>query len=388
MRRLSLSIGLAAVLTLAAACGDDDGGGATETSPADEPAGGETTEDAPTDSVGDDSASIEPDAGDEERPFEGRELNVTSWGGSWTDATREFYTEPFEEETGVTVNFLETGGDQTAFVLLQAQQGSMTVDLMDGSDSGQLLLQELLLPYPDDLYELMAETSRPEYVDEYFLGFGNAATLVVCNPNIIERCPTTPEEFFDVDGFPGSRAMTASYDSVMTLALLADGVPAEDLFPLDVDRAIAKLEEIKPHIDVWTESGAQQVQTMADEEVGISYMWSGRANEVRRDYIPEVQMMWDAATMGYGNGYLVPVGAPNADIAFELIRWIVEHPEAQAKWTEATAYETPTAELPNLVPPEVVSNLPGEFNVAEVPSDALAAQAEELQLAWQQFITS
>src|SRR5690606_36015661 len=137
--------------------------------------------------------------------------------------------------------------------------------------------------------------------------------------------------------------------------------------------------EIRPHVDVWTESGAQQVQVMADEEVGISYVWSGRANEVQRDYIPELQMAWDAATMGYGNGYLVPVGAPNADIAFELIRWIVEYPEAQAEWTVATMFETPTLELPDLVPPEVVANLPDEFQVAEVPSDALAAQSEELQ---------
>lgn len=385
MKRLSYCVGALALVLVAAACGGDDDGTATNDATA--PATGDATVDESTDASAEPTADTGDTGASDERPFEGRELNVTSWGGSWTDATREFYTDPFSEETGVTVNFLETGGDQTAFVLLQAQQGNMTVDLMDGSDSGQLLLQELLQEYPEDLQALMAETSRPEYVDPHYLGFGNAATLVVCNPNIVEVCPTTPAEFWDVENFPGSRAMTASYDSVMTLALLADGVPAEELFPLDVDRAVAKLEEIRPHVDVWTESGAQQVQVMADEEVGISYMWSGRANEVQRDYIPEVQMAWDAATMGYGNGYLVPVGAPNADIAFELIRWIVEHPEAQAQWTVATMYETPTLELPDLVPPEVVANLPGEFQVAEVPSDALAAQAEELQIAWQQFIT-
>lgn len=382
MKRLSYCVG-ALALALVAACGGDDDGADDAPAPAtDDATADEATATADTGTAGED------DGGESgERRFEGRELNVTSWGGSWTDATREFYTDPFSEETGVTVNFLETGGDQTAFVLLQAQQGNMTVDLMDGSDSGQLLLQELLQEYPEDLQALMAETSRPEYIDPYYLGFGNAATLVVCNPNLVERCPTTAAEFWDVENFPGTRAMTASYDSVMTLALLADGVPADQLFPLDVERSIAKLEEIRPHIDVWTESGAQQVQVMADEEVAISYMWSGRANEVQRDYIPELQFAWDAATMGYGNGYLVPVGAPNADIAFELIRWIIEHPEAQAEWTKKTMYETPTLELPNLVPQEVINNLPGEFNVAEVPSDALAAQAEELQIAWQQFIT-
>lgn len=322
-----------------------------------------------------------------DRPFEGRVLNITSWGGPWTEATKQFYTDPFSEETGVTVNFLETGGDQTAYVLLQARQNTMDVDLMDGSDAGQLLLQGVLQPYPEDLVALMEESVQPKYVDEYFLGFGNAASLVVCNPALVDKCPSTPAEFFDVENFPGDRGMTASYDSVMTLALLADGVPADELFPIDIERSIAKLEEIRPHVTVWADSGARQQQMLTDGEVGIGYVWSGRAHQAMLDGVPELQFQWGAATMGHGNGYLVPEGAPNADIAFELIRWIIEHPEAQAEWTMATMYETPTLQLLDLIPEEVAANLPTQFDVAEVPSDALAEQAAELLPAWQEFIT-
>ena len=34
-------------------------------------------------------------------------------------------------------------------------------------------------------------------------------------------------------------------------ALVADGVPKDKLYPLDLDRAFKKLDEIKPHIKVW-----------------------------------------------------------------------------------------------------------------------------------------
>ena len=36
---------------------------------------------------------------------------------------------------------------------------------------------------------------------------------------------------------------------------MADGVAPDKLYPLDVDRAFKKLEEIKPNITVWWTSG-------------------------------------------------------------------------------------------------------------------------------------
>ncbi len=38
---------------------------------------------------------------------------------------------------------------------------------------------------------------------------------------------------------------------------MADGVAPDALYPLDVDRAFRKLEQIKPHIAVWWTSGGQ-----------------------------------------------------------------------------------------------------------------------------------
>ena len=66
---------------------------------------------------------------------------------------------------------------------------------------------------------------------------------------------------------------------LLTVALMADGVPAETstLYPLDVDREFKKLDEIKPNVAVWYKTGAQQQQILKDEEVRDGLGVVGRA---------------------------------------------------------------------------------------------------------------
>ena len=52
-------------------------------------------------------------------------------------------------------------------------------------------------------------------------------------------------------------------------ALIADGVPMEKLYPIDANRAFKKLEQLKPHVLVWWNSGAQSVQILQDGEVDM-----------------------------------------------------------------------------------------------------------------------
>ena len=110
-------------------------------------------------------------------------MNITSWGGTWTDATREFYTDPFSEETGVSVNFLETGGDQTAFVLLQAQQGSMTVDA-DVLAAGYIAMARLRQAQADPagaLYTLrqFLDIAREREIAEHLVARGRATQALL-----------------------------------------------------------------------------------------------------------------------------------------------------------------------------------------------------------------
>lgn len=372
-RSFRVSALLLASLFLVVACG---GEGGTTAAPA-TPTGGEAT--GAQDGDAEESA--------DEMNFEGRELNIVTWGGVWTESTEEYFTKPFSEETGVKVNFIVSGTDPTATVLLQAQQGNVQIDLADTATSARLELDGYLEHFPDDLLSVLEETSREGTVFPYTWELGSTATLIVCNPNIVDTCPTNAAEFWDVENFPGRRAFAASYSSAMTFALLADGLSCDDVWPMDVERSIASLREIKPHITVWPDSGSMQEQVMVDEEVGIAFMWNGRAHVVKRDHIPELEFYWDDSTVSSGGGYAVPKGAPNADVAFAFIKWLAQHPEQQAKWTEALTYPTPTTQLLDIIDEEIAAALPAAHDPCTIEGLPLAEQTDEMQAAWQAFLT-
>ena len=78
--------------------------------------------------------------------------------------------------------------------------------------------------------------------------------------------------------FPGRRALRNHPIATLEAALMADGVAPDKLYPLDVDRAFRKLEEIKPDITVWWTSGAQSAQLLNDGEVDMVMAWNGRVS--------------------------------------------------------------------------------------------------------------
>src|SRR5262249_38150551 len=80
----------------------------------------------------------------------------------------------------------------------------------------------------------------------------------------------------------------------LIFALLADGVPADRLYPLDIDRAFKKLDRIKPHIKVWWREGNQSQQLIRDGELDMMSIWNGRASELKEAGVA-VELIWNGA---------------------------------------------------------------------------------------------
>jgi putative spermidine/putrescine transport system substrate-binding protein len=313
---------------------------------------------------------------------------VSSWGGSWTEAEVEHIGDPFTKDTGIKVEYKVTGESPTAPALLQAQSGNVQLDVVNSENAELLRSKGLLAQWPPEIMQLLEETAAPDAYKNDLMAFGNTANVIVCNPKVMKKCPTTAQEFWDVKGFPGRRAIMDQAEAALAFALVADGVPNDEVYPLDIDRAIAKLEEIKPDIRVWPSSGDEQQQVLINEEVGAAIMWNGRAWGVKTENLPDLEMYWGGAQVSYGSGLVVMKDAPNQDAAFEYIKWILEHPENQAKWSEALTYMTPTKQLNDLVDPEVAAALPSahEEEVIVEDDEWLVEHNEEIQKAWQEFL--
>ena len=121
--------------------------------------------------------------------------------------------------------------------------------------------------------------------------------------------PQSWADFWDVKKFPGTRSLYNNAPRALAFALLADGVPPDKLYPMDIDRAFKKLDQIKPHIKVWWTQGNQSQQLIRDGEVDMMAIWNARASELAAQGVP-VELVWNGADVGI-TMWGVAKGAPN-----------------------------------------------------------------------------
>ena len=189
-------------------------------------------------------------------------LVIVTTGGTYEAQMREYFFDPFTAATGIEVTAVSaTGADTIARVKAMVEGGNIEWDLYP---SGEIQAASEL---HKSLNEDMAEFCEP-YVDDADLlpgvcshtgilaGYGT--TLIAYNTEAFpDKAPRDWADFWDTETFPGPRSMPNFSDPwrVLAAALLADGVEPSELFPLDVDRAFSKMDEIKSHIGLWWRTG-------------------------------------------------------------------------------------------------------------------------------------
>ena len=152
--------------------------------------------------------------------------------------------------------------------------------------------------------------------------------------------PKTWADFYDVEKFPGTRAMRNKVDAQLETALLADGVPMDQIYEVldseaGIERALDKIRSIKPHIAVWWSSGAQHAQLMKDGEVDMTTGWNGRFDVAKLDGA-KVAYDWRSGIMDW-EGYGIPKGAKNKDLAMQFIAEAMK-PEYMAEFAKYITY--------------------------------------------------
>lgn len=112
----------------------------------------------------------------------------------------------------------------------------------------------------------------------------------------------------------------------LEVALMADGVPADKLYPLDVERAFKRLEQIKGDI-VWWDKWPQGASLLASGE----YVATETSHDVVRELLAEdsstpIYQIWNPSPAGLmSTDYLsVPHGAKHKANAFKLMSWMLD----------------------------------------------------------------
>lgn len=248
-------------------------------------------------------------------------ITLANYGGAWATALSQAELKPIEQMLGITIN--EVTLSSMNEVKLQVDAGAVEIDIADLNSSECLLGVEQGLWEKLDYDVIDASGLDQNLVHEYWVGGPSYySTVLAWNTETYgENPPKTWADFWDVEKFPGARAMWNFPVTSLEFALLADGVPADQLYPLDVERAFNKLREIKPHITVWWSSGAQAAQLLNDGEVDVLSIWNGRATTVIKNGA--------AAAFTFNEGLLdvdclvVPKGSKNKELAMKVINLIL-----------------------------------------------------------------
>lgn len=268
-----------------------------------------------------------------EGAYEGRRVTFVSWGGD-TQVAQMLGLEGFAETSGAEV--IEDGPTDGAKIKAQVESGSVTWDVVDIMDNWAVTNCGELLERIDyeivDTSELM-DGARPSDCGVPAIVTGNV--LAYNEEKYGDDAPRTWADFFDTEKFPGKRGIYAGNPSVtFEAALLADGVAPEELYPLDVDRALRKLETIKDDIVFW-DGGALVQQMMDSGQIDMGIIWSGRVYGAVKAGAP-----W---AVSHEQPYLtydflvIPRGTQNPEAANALINYYIGA-EQQAKVTERMTY--------------------------------------------------
>tara|TARA_R110000868_G_scaffold61059_2_gene185673 strand:+ start:12308 stop:13384 length:1077 start_codon:yes stop_codon:yes gene_type:complete len=263
----------------------------------------------------------------------GETLYINTWGGVWTKSATEAFIAPFSKETGIEVKTLSP----VSFAKLKAQvrTGKYEWDATTQGipDCARALRENLLEPVGKvvDPAKLSPGAINYNGIKSHALG----TALTYRKDKFPNGGPQSWADFWDVEKFPGNRSMYNNASRVLPAALQADGVPRDKLYPLDLDRAFRKLDEIKPHIKVWWKQGSQSEQLLRDGEVDMIQMWNGRAANVQSQGV-DAEIVWNGAEILMVN-WIVVRGTPRADLAWRYIQ-SAHQAERQATFASLMKY--------------------------------------------------
>ena len=284
---------------------------------------------------------------------------VRTIGGAYEEAVVKTIFDPFTKATGIeVVKVPATLGK----LLAMFESGNIELDLVDAGELGMISLSQKgalekidykawKLTNPEDID---APVRKPDMVaDLYFssvLGY-NTQTFPVA------KHPRSWAEFWDLKSFPGPRMLAdiASGAVDLEFALLADGVPKEKLYPIDVDRAFKALDRVRPAIRKFWDTGALSAQMLNDKEVVAGSIWNGRLQAVADKGAP-LAIEWNEAMLQVQYWGILK-GAKNAAEAQRFIDFACQ-PKIQADFANAIPYGPPNRAAFKFISPERAAHLP------------------------------
>lgn len=253
-----------------------------------------------------------------------KRIVVRDDGGVYTKAYGECFYKPFTQKTGIEVVGVQANAEPVAQIKSMVDTKNYTWDMAKISQPAILLLTEggkVYLEKHGLENDPNVRTIPKHFMSPYGVGTNVYATVLAYRTEAFKnrKAPASWADLWNVKDFPGRRAIRKHPFDTLEESLMASGVPTSQLYPLNIDRAFANLDKIKPNVDVWWNSGAQATQLLSSGEVDMIATWVSRPQQAIMEGAP-VAIAWNQNLWGV-DSWSILAGTPNADACREFIKF-------------------------------------------------------------------
>ena len=279
----------------------------------------------------------------------GGRVVFATYGGSYTDAQNKAYFQPCAKQVGFSATLDNTAGAPKLKAM--EQSGNVSWDIIDADDItfNNDVAAGLLAPL--DYNVIDASNIEKDLVNKYGVGYLKYSENFGYNKDAFPGKTLTPADFFN-PAIKARRYLNSEPQSTLEFALLADGVPASQLYPLDVDRAFKVLDRIKSQL---VGEKSQPETLVQQKEVDMVFMPGGRLQDAINSG-SNWQLSWQDAvseTAYWG----VAKNAPNMPTAMKFINCAIQAAQ-QAALPKLIPYGPTNSQAIALIDPTLASQLP------------------------------
>ncbi|ACA18235.1 extracellular solute-binding protein family 1 [Methylobacterium sp. 4-46] len=323
---------------------------------------------------------------------QGRPFTFCSFGGAIGTVFKTAFMDPAARKFGIRI----ANTSPTNYAKLKAMVEAKAVewDLVD--TGGQFIFQGRDQGLLEKLDYSIIDASRLDraWVTDYGIYVLVGATVMAYNTKQMPAgaTPNTWKDFWDVKSFPGPRTLYTRFYYNYEAALLAAGVPRGEVYPATEDKiklALEKLREIKPHVKVWWTTGAQPAQLVSTGEVAMALVWSGRVLDVIKEGAPVAFTYEDS--IAWGEAFVVPKGAPNAETAMRVINYAISEEAQEALLPLGVYGPVLKSAAAKATPDQAKAYVSYPANLAQAcifNDEEVARYATRYEQEWQKFLLS
>jgi len=272
-------------------------------------------------------------------------LTVVSWGGAYEAAQRQALFEPFTKLTGIKIRVATYDGGLNAVRARAKEHDWDVVDMLEGQaiaacEEGMLSTLNAKAVTSREAPPLGSDL-RPARLRKCSLPQSVYATVMAYDDRAFPGLkPTKLDDFFDLERFPGKRAIEKRPDVILEWALMAEGVPPSQVYDLlSTDRglrlAFRRLTSIRDAI-VWWESADEAARLLGQGAVAMASGYNGRFFSAAREHGQPISIVWDGRLLGY-DVWAILKSSKKSELAEQFLRFATA-PDSLARLAERIPY--------------------------------------------------